>query len=251
MGRAVLDVLLQRGHSLACAFDSSSSAYYGKDAGALVSDKLGVIVSPVNDDVEKCSCVIDFSSPDASMELLAAAVRHKTPVVIGTTGFSDEQKTEIEKASKVIPLVFSPNMAVGVNLLFKLTETAAAVLGDDFDVEILEIHHRLKKDAPSGTAKRLADIVKEHMNGMAGARAVTGRNGLTGERESAEIGIMALRGGDAVGEHTVYFIGEGERIELTIRSTKRDTDAKGAVVAAEVLNGRPAGFYSMYDVLGL
>jgi 4-hydroxy-tetrahydrodipicolinate reductase len=185
------------------------------------------------------------------MELLAAAVRHRTPIVIGTTGFSDEQKAEIEKAALAIPLVFSPNMAVGVNMLFKLTETAAAALGDDFDVEILEIHHSLKKDAPSGTAKRLADIVKEHMNGMAGARVVTGRNGITGEREGAEIGVMALRGGDAVGEHTVYFIGEGERIELTIRSTKRDTYAKGAVLAAEFLNGRQAGFYSMYDVLGL
>jgi 4-hydroxy-tetrahydrodipicolinate reductase len=142
-------------------------------------------------------------------------------------------------------------MAVGVNVLFKLTEMASRVLGPEFDVEVLESHHRFKKDAPSGTAKELVKIIKDNMRGMRDAAEVNGREGITGERTNKEIGIMAIRGGDIVGEHTVYFIGKGERIELTIRSTSRENLATGAVLAGEFLPGKAAGLYTMYDVLGL
>ncbi|MCL2026019.1 MAG: 4-hydroxy-tetrahydrodipicolinate reductase [Leptospirales bacterium] len=253
MGRSILAILLKKEHELSAAFDSPSSDWLGKDAGTLVSQKeLGVRVSALDDmALKKCDCIIDFSSPMSTMEILAAAETQKLPLVIGTTGFSDEQRAKIEKAASLIPLVFSPNMAVGVNLLFKLTELAAAVLKGGFDAEVLEIHHRLKKDAPSGTAKRLAEIIKNNMQGMNDAHILTGRGGLESERSDSEIGVMALRGGDVVGEHTVYFIGEGERLELTIRSTRRDTYAEGAVLAAEFLVGKNAGLYSMYDVIGL
>ncbi|MCL1912003.1 MAG: 4-hydroxy-tetrahydrodipicolinate reductase [Leptospirales bacterium] len=253
MGRSVLDILLKKGHELSAAFDSPSSDWLGKDAGELISQKeLGVKVSAFAAEAfKKCDCVIDFSSAASSMGLLGASQTQKIPLVIGTTGFSDEQKAEIERAASATALLFSPNMSVAVNLLFKLTEFAAAALKDGFDAEILEIHHKLKKDAPSGTAKRLAEIVKDNMRGMGDARILTGRGGIDCERGDSEIGVMALRGGDAVGEHTVYFIGEGERLELTIRSTKRDTLASGAVLAAEFLAGKGAGLYSMYDVIGL
>ena len=253
MGRSVLGILLRKGYELSAAFDSPSSDWLGKDAGALVSQReLGVKISALDKAaLKKCDCVIDFSLPASSMELLAAAETQKVALVMGTTGFSDEQKAKIEKAASVIPLVFSPNMAVGVNLFFKLTEFAAAALKGGFDAEILEMHHKFKKDAPSGTARRLAEIIKANMHGMADARILTGRGGLECERSDSEIGVMALRGGDVVGEHTVYFIGEGERLELTIRSTSRDTLAGGAVLAAEFLIGKNAGLYSMYDVIGI
>ena len=253
MGRSVLDILLRKGHELSAAFDSPLSDWLGRDAGALVSQKeLGVKISAFSaEPLKKCDCLIDFSSAESSMELLAAAEMQKIPLIIGTTGFSDEQKAKIEKAASAIPLLFSPNMSVAVNLLFKLTEFAATALKDGFDAEILEIHHKFKKDAPSGTAKRLAEIIKDNMHGMDDARILTGRGGIDCERGDSEIGVMALRGGDAVGEHTVYFIGEGERLELTIRSTRRDTLASGAVLAAEFLAGKNAGLYSMYDVIGL
>lgn len=253
MGRSVLDILLRKGHELLTALDLPSSDWIGKDAGTLVSQKeLGVKISALTAKAfEKCDCVIDFSSPASLAGLLAAIREQKIPLVIGTTGFSDEQKAEIEKAASIVPLLFSPNMSVGVNLLFKLTEITAAALKDGFDAEILEIHHKFKKDAPSGTARRLAEIIKENMRGMNGANILTGRSGLDCERGGSEIGVMALRGGDVVGDHTVYFIGEGERLELTMRSTKRDTLASGAVWAAEFLAGKSAGLYSMYDVIGL
>ena len=253
MGRSILDIILKKGYELSAAFDSPSSDWLGKDAGMLVSQKeLGIKISALDEtSLKKCDCVMDFSTALSSMELLAAAETQRVPLVIGTTGFNGEQRAKIEKAASVIPLVFSPNMAVGVNLLFKLTEYAAAALKNGFDAEILEIHHKLKKDAPSGTAKRLAEIIKNNMQGMDDARILTGRGGLDCERSDSEIGVMALRGGDAVGEHTVYFIGEGERLELTIRSTKRDTLSSGAVLAAEFLAGKSAGLYSMYDVIGL
>lgn len=254
MGIAVLENILQRQHELAAAFEMPSSSGIGRDSGELLHDnkKLNIAVSVMDEEaVKKCDCVIDFSSPAASMSLLAAAVAGKTALVIGTTGFTDEQRAEIEKASKKIPIVFAPNTALGVNLLFKLTEMASRAVDESFDVEIVEAHHRLKKDAPSGTAKQLAEIVRGSMKGMKDAAIVTGRNGIIGERPSKEIGLMALRGGDVVGEHTVYFLTEGERIELTIRSTKRENNAKGAALAAEFLYGKESGLFSMFDVLGL
>ncbi len=253
MGIAILEVALERGHELTAAFDSPDSPCTGKDVNTLIhGNPLGINVAVINSEqVKNSDCIIDFSSPRATMKLLEEAVKNNVSLVIGTTGFSDEQKGKIEAASKKIPIVFAPNMAVGVNMLFKLTEVASKALGPDFDVEIVEAHHRFKKDAPSGTAKKLVEIVRENMEGMSDAKEVTGRTGLTGERTDREIGVMALRGGDIVGEHTVYFAGVGERVELTIRSTSRETYARGAVLAAEFAEDKEEKLYSMFDVLGL
>jgi len=253
MGIAILEVALERGHELSAAFDAVESPCAGKDVNTLIhGNPLGINVEPINEkQMKESDCIIDFSTPRATMQLLDAAVKAGTPLVIGTTGFTDTEKKKIEDAAKKIPVVFAPNMAVGVNMLFKLTEVASKALGPEFNVEIVESHHRFKKDAPSGTAKRLVEIVKDNMEGMADAKEVTGRSGITGERSDKEIGVMALRAGDIVGEHTVYFAGVGERLELTIRSTSRENYARGAVLAAEFSGDKPARLFSMFDVLGL
>ncbi len=252
MGVSILKTALERGHSLAAAFDHSGVPLFGRDAGALVNMKdLGVMVASINEeDLARCDGIIDFSSPAATMQLLDAAAALKKPLVIGTTGLSEVETGRIRKAAGVVPVLFSPNMSVGVNVLFRLTEIAAGVLGPDYDIEIFEAHHRFKKDAPSGTAKRLVEIIKSAMKGLTGAKEVDGRSGMTGERTNSEIGVHAMRGGDIVGEHTVYFATAGERIELTHRATSRDILAKGAVTAMEFCAGKSAGLYSMYDVLG-
>ncbi len=252
MGVSVLKIMLERRHVLAAAFDHEGAPRFGGDAGGLVgSEGLNVTITAINqDDILKADGIIDFSAPAASMRLLEEACAAGKPLVIGTTGFSDDQKKSIENASRQIPVLFSPNMSVGVNLLFKLTETAARALNTEYDVEIFEAHHRFKKDAPSGTARRLLEIVRENMGGLEKAKEVPGRDGIVGERSKNEIGILAMRGGDIVGEHTVFFTTFGERIELTHRATSREILSSGAVTAMEFLAGRPAGLYTMYDVLG-
>jgi 4-hydroxy-tetrahydrodipicolinate reductase len=171
--------------------------------------------------------------------------------VIGTTGFSAPERERIAAAAGRVPVVFAPNMAVGVNVLFKLAETAAKVLGDAYDVEIIEAHHRHKVDAPSGTALRLGEIVAKALGRDLRRSSAHGRHGNTGERDAKTIGFHAVRGGDIVGEHTVMFAGEGERVELVVRSTSRVTYALGALRACRFLKGRPPGLYDMQDVLGL
>jgi 4-hydroxy-tetrahydrodipicolinate reductase len=252
MGVTILKLSRERGHTLVAAFDHDKAPMFGCDAGALVNmQNMNVTVASVNAmDAGKCDCIIDFSSPAATMKLLDTAKAVKKPLVIGTTGLSADENDRIKQAAAEIPVLFSPNMSLGVNLLFKLTEVAAGALSSDYDVEIFEAHHRLKKDAPSGTAKRLLEIVRAGMKGLGGAKEVAGRSGMTGERTKNEIGVHAMRGGDIVGEHTVYFTGIGERIELTHRATSREILAKGAVSALEFLAGKSAGLYSMYDVLG-
>ncbi len=253
MGAAVFTALRERGHSLAAGFDREGAPCFGLDAGAVIhAEPVNVIIGPVDAaGIAACDCVIDFSSPAATPKLLEAAVAAGKPLVIGTTGFSEDGKRNIEDASRSIPVLFSPNMSLGVNLLFRLTEIAAGALSKDYDVEIFEAHHRLKKDAPSGTAKRLLDIVRSGMDGLAGAKELSGREGIVGERSDDEVAVLSMRGGDIVGEHTVFFVGIGERLELTHRASSRSTLAKGAVAAVEFLSGRPAGMYSMNDVLGL
>jgi 4-hydroxy-tetrahydrodipicolinate reductase len=184
------------------------------------------------------------------MDLIRIMSDIKKPLVIGTTGFSNEQIDEIKKYSHVSPLLHSPNMSLGVNLLFTLTEIASRALNTQYDVEIFEAHHRLKKDAPSGTAKKLLEIIKENMSGLSDAAVLNGRDGIIGERTANEIGMHAMRGGSIIGEHTVYFTGLDDRIELTHRAVNRDVFAGGAVAAVEFLHGKDAGFYTMYDVLG-
>jgi 4-hydroxy-tetrahydrodipicolinate reductase len=253
MGTAIMSVLVERGHSVAAAFDAPSAPCTGKDVGTLLhGDITGVTVAAINEaDAARVDGIIDFSAPSATMQLLPLAVALGKPFVVGTTGFSGEQRRRFDEAARSIPLLVSPNMSVGVNLLFRLTEMAARVLGDDFDVEVFEAHHRFKKDAPSGTAKRLIEVVKGSSGHLAAASEAYNRIGIVGERTSGEIGVQVLRGGDIVGEHTVYFAGMGERVEITHRATSRDNLARGAVRALEYIAGRKPGLYSMFDVLGI
>ena len=196
-----------------------------------------------------CDVVVEFSGNTTSaVGHTKLATLDGKGIVIGTTGFTEQEIKEIEESSRNAPVLLSPNMSLGVNLLFKLTEIAAKVLKDkNFDMEIVEIHHRFKKDAPSGTAVKLANILKENA-GL--ERVIYGREG-EAPRKEGDLGVFAVRGGDVVGDHTVYFLGFGERIELTHRASSRDTFAKGAVEAAKWIKGREPGMYSMFDVLDL
>jgi 4-hydroxy-tetrahydrodipicolinate reductase len=189
--------------------------------------------------------VLDFTRPEGTLAIL----KHAKAMVIGTTGFTEEDKDRIAEAAKRIPIVMAANFAVGVNTVYKLAETAARILGDAYDVEIVEAHHRHKVDAPSGTALQLGQVVARALNRP--LQAVHGRKGDVRERTSKEIGFHSIRGGDIVGEHTVIFAGVGERVEVTVRSQSRLTYANGALRAAKWLQGRPPGLYAMSDVLGL
>lgn len=195
--------------------------------------------------------LIDFTSPEATLSHLQAAVTNNWAIVIGTTGFSSEQKKIIESAAKKIPIVLSPNMSVGVNTLFRLAAEAARILGEPFDIEVFEAHHRLKKDAPSGTAVKLAEVVAAATGRSYPQDIVFHREGLTGPRTQKEIGMQVIRGGDIVGEHTVYFCGMGERVEIKHVATSRNTFADGALRAAAWLAGQKPGLYDMGDVLGI
>lgn len=192
--------------------------------------------------------VVDFSSADAAEAICAGAIEARTALVMGTTGHSAEQRRAIEAAARMIPIVLASNFSVGVNALFSLAEHAAKILGEGFDIEIVEAHHRTKKDAPSGTAKTLVETMQRVRKT---GRVRHGREGISGERARTEIGIHSIRGGDVVGDHTVIFAGDGERLELTHRASSRETFARGALRAARWVSGRPAGLYSMRDVLGL
>ena len=207
------------------------------------------LTSRLEDLLSACDVVVEFSgNTTAAVGHTRLATLDGKGIVIGTTGFTERELEEIEESSKSAPVLLSPNMSLGVNLLFKLTQIAAKVLRDkNFDMEIVEIHHRFKKDAPSGTAVKLASILKE---GAGLDRVVHGREGESLRRDG-DLGVFAVRGGDVVGDHTVYFLGFGERIELTHRASSRDTFAKGAVEAAKWLNGKEPGMYSMFDVLDL
>ena len=231
MGRAVMDaVAADKSLALASSFDVGDDAAKAVSAGDVL---------------------IDFTRPEGTLAHLEQCVKAGKAVVIGTTGFSDAQKKTLADAAKRIPIVLSPNFAVGVNAVFKLAETAAGILGDDFDVEIIEAHHRHKVDAPSGTALKLGEIIAGKLKRSLKKDAKHGREGDVGARPAKEIGFHAIRGGDIVGEHTVVFAGTGERVEVTVRSQSRATYAMGALRAAKWLKGKPAGLYDMANVLGL
>jgi len=241
MGRTLIDaVLADRGLSLAAAFDVPGSPAVGQQAGniRIASDPSAAAAAEV---------LIDFTRPEGTLEHL----RHAKAMVIGTTGFSPAQKKAIEEAAKRMPIAMAANFAVGVNAAYRLAETAARILGDGYDVEIIEAHHRHKVDAPSGTALKLGEVVAQALKRELPKVARHGRQGETGERPASEIGFHALRGGDIVGEHTVLFAGAGERVEITVRSQSRTTYAMGALRAAKWLRGKPPGLYDMFDVLGL
>ncbi|MCX6972051.1 MAG: 4-hydroxy-tetrahydrodipicolinate reductase [Verrucomicrobia bacterium] len=198
-----------------------------------------------------CDAVIDFTHAPATAAVADACVAAGKVLVIGTTGHSDGDRSRISACSQKIPIVFAPNFSVGVNTLFWLTQKAAEILGPDFDLEVVEMHHRLKKDSPSGTARRLAEILAEVRHLSYGKDVVHGRKGMVGERTRTEIGMHAIRGGDVVGDHTVIFANTGERLELSHKASSRETFAKGALRAAKWAASKPAGLYDMQDVLGL
>jgi 4-hydroxy-tetrahydrodipicolinate reductase len=194
--------------------------------------------------------VVDFSSPMATRALIEAAVAAGKPLVIGTTGHTPEVKAELLALAGKVPCIWAGNFSVGVNLLFALTRRASRLLGEDYDTEVIEMHHRLKKDAPSGTAERLLEIILEERK-LDRSALRFGRQGLPGERTSSEVGVHAIRGGDVVGDHTVIFAGAGERVELTHKASDRAVFSNGALRAAKWLVGRKSGLYDMQDVLGL
>ncbi len=254
MGGRIIAIINQTdGIELAAAFERPDSPVVGKDAGLVAGlEKLGVKIEDDLDAViDKGDVIIDFTFHEASVRHAQKASEKGRAMVIGTTGFSADEYKALDEYSNRFPLVLAPNMSVGVNLLYKLLETAATVLGDDYDVEIIEAHHRMKKDAPSGTALQLGRVVAKALGRNFDEVAVFERHGLIGERSKKEIGIQTIRAGDIVGEHTVLFGGIGERIEIIHRASSRDTFAKGAVRAALWIVGKPAGRYSMQDVLGL
>jgi 4-hydroxy-tetrahydrodipicolinate reductase len=199
--------------------------------------------------MEGCDCVVDFSFRDVTPLLADLCVKYGKPLVVGTTGHSEEQRKQILECSKKIPMVWAGNYSLGVNLLNYLTKVAVETLGDDYDIEVVEMHHHFKKDAPSGTAEKLINILKD-ARGLSDNNVVHGRSGLVGERPKNEIGVHALRGGSVVGDHTVIFAHEGERLELTHKASDRTIFAGGALRAAKWLAGKPAGLYGMEDVLG-
>jgi 4-hydroxy-tetrahydrodipicolinate reductase len=238
---------------LSGAFEKKGHEAVGKDVGEVIGiGKTGITLSDdMSKIIDNADVVISFTTPEASLEHLKTAALKKKAVVIGTTGFSKEGIQSVKELSQSIPVVMAPNMSVGVNLLFRVLGDIAKVLGDDYDIEIVESHHRLKKDAPSGTALKMAQVISESINRNLDEVAVYARKGIIGERTKKEIGIQTIRAGDIVGEHTVLFGGLGERIEITHKASSRDTFARGALKAAKWIYGKPAGLYDMMDVLGL
>lgn len=200
--------------------------------------------------VAGCDVIIDFSTHHATGKLLELAANHRKPIVIGTTGHAAEEKRKLLALAANVPCVWAGNFSIGVNLLFALTRRATAVLGADYDTEVIEMHHRFKKDAPSGTAARLLEIILEERK-LAADALRHGRSGITGERQPGEVGVHALRGGDVIGDHTVLFAALGERVELSHKASDRGIFARGAVRAAHWVARQPAGVYDMQDVLGL
>ena len=235
--------------AVVAAVDSPKHPLQGKDAGEVAG--IGPIGVPVAGDLPltpRPECVIDFSVPSGTMAILPTCVGRKIPLVVATTGHTEAQKAEIEAAAHETAVLFAPNMSLVVNLLFKLVRlTAEALKGKGFDAEIIERHHRYKKDSPSGTAVHFAEIIRE----VQGGRFVHGREGLVGERAADEIGVHAVRAGDNVGEHTIVFSTLGETLELVHKGHSRDSYARGALLAAKFLATKTAGRYSMADVLGL
>jgi 4-hydroxy-tetrahydrodipicolinate reductase len=241
------------GVQLAGALERKGSDGIGKDIGTLLGmGELRVMLSDSLDNIiEAGDVVIDFTAPAATLQNVKIAAGKGKAVVIGTTGLSGSEVEAIRQMSHEIPVVLAPNMSVGVNLLLKVLGDVARVLGDDYDIEIIEAHHRLKKDAPSGTALKMAQVIAEAVQRNLDEVAVYARKGIIGQRSKNEIGIQTVRAGDIVGEHTVLFGGMGERIEITHKVSSRDTFARGALKAALWVTGRKPGLYDMQDVLGL
>jgi len=247
MGSTILAALRQeKDFTVTGAFERAGNEHVGREASGVP------IAAGIEPTLAKgADVVIDFSAPAASLQHAAVCADRGIALVIGTTGFTEEQKTALRAASRRIPLLLAPNMSAGVNVLFRLVADAARALGSAYDVEVVEMHHRMKRDAPSGTALRLAEVAADALGLHAKDPFVYERHGETGARGAGAIGVQALRGGDVVGDHTVHFLADGERLELTHRATSRENFARGAVRAARWLAGKKPGFYDMQDVLGL
>ncbi len=256
MGSRIINILsTSEGIRLSAAIERKGHQLIGQDACAAAGLPASGVLTLVTDDLAAAlqanDVLIDFTMPEASLGHIRTCADLGKAAVIGSTGFSREQLDEVATYVKKIPCVLSPNMSIGVNLCFKILEEIAGAIGQDYDMEIVEAHHRMKKDAPSGTAMRMAQVLAQAVNRNLDEVGVYARKGLIGERSRKEIGIQTLRGGDIVGDHTVMFAGKGERIEITHRAHSRDTFAAGAVRAAKWVVGKKPGLYDMQDVLGL
>lgn len=253
MGRMLIEACLKDEQlSLGALFDTPGSPVIGKTAGELVGMASDVVVT---DDLaaglKNIDCLIDFTRPQGTLHHLELCRQAGVGIIIGTTGFEAEGKEAIAAAAKDIPIVFAPNMAVGVNLVFKLLDTAARILNQGYDIEVVEAHHRMKIDAPSGTALRMGEVLANALERDLRECAVYGREGVTGERDPSTIGFATIRGGDIVGDHTVMFCGLGERVEITHKASSRQPYALGSLRAARFIAGRASGLFDMQDVLGL
>ncbi len=254
MGKALIEAWMQtKDVMLTAAFDHAGCKALGSDVGELAGvGRLGIAVgSDVAARSADFDVLIDFSRPEATLAHLEICRMARKRIVIGTTGFSSEQREDIHAASRDIGIVFAPNMSVGVNLCFKLLDLAARVLGDEVDIEVIEAHHRHKVDAPSGTALRMGEVIAEALGRNLKDCAVYGREGVTGERDRKTIGFATIRAGDIIGDHTVLFAGAGERVEITHKASSRLTFANGALRAAGWLMAKEKGLFDMQDVLGL
>jgi 4-hydroxy-tetrahydrodipicolinate reductase len=253
MGCALLEGVAQADDLvLHAALEHGGSVLLGRDAGELCGVACGVMIgADAEAALQGADVLVDFTRPEGTLHHLDICRRHGVNMVIGTTGLSAQQKAQLGAAAQDIGIVFAPNMSVGVNLVFKLLETASRVLSHGYDIEIIEAHHRHKVDAPSGTALGMGEVVARTLGRDLAQCAVYGREGVTGERDPSTIGFATVRGGDIVGDHTVLYAGIGERIEITHKASSRATFALGALRAARYLQANPAGLYDMQDVLGL
>lgn len=254
MGSLIIRTIQEtEGIELVGALECAGHRSLGADAGVVAG--VGALQVMIRDNwvgiIDQADVIIDFTSPEATGEMVLTAQKYRKPMVIGTTALPEDVIDQIRKLAEHAPVVYAPNMSIGVNLLFSLLPEIARVLGKNYDIEVIEAHHRFKKDAPSGTAMKMAQILAEARSIDLKQAAQYGREGLPGERSADEIGIHAVRGGDIVGEHTVLFAGIGERIEITHKAHSRQTFTCGAVRAAIFLAGKPAGLYDMKDVLAL
>ena len=253
MGQAIShQVYNESSLELLAAIDIESSGGIGKDVGELIGLNTGIKISvDFESTLKKADVVIDFTRPEASLSFIDLCAKNNVAYVLGTTGFSEQEKKLITDVAKKIPICFSPNMSIGVNLLISLTEKATKILQHDYDIEIIESHHKHKVDAPSGTSLRLGESVAKVTGRTLNENGVFKRHGNNLERKENEIGFSTIRGGDIVGEHTVMFAGIGERIELTHKASSRSTFSKGAIIAAKFLRDKKNGLFDMFDVLGL
>ncbi len=254
MGKTLIEAIqASQNMVLTAAIDRPDSSLVGADAGEVVGlNKLGIeIVGDLSKVLECFDVLIDFTHPTVTLKNMEVCSKAGKAMVIGTTGFSSAEKAQLEAAAELIPLVYAANYSIGVNLSLKLVQMAAKVLGNDVDIEIMEAHHRDKVDAPSGTALRMGEIVAETLGRDFDKVAVYGRQGQTGARNRETIGFATVRAGDIVGEHTVMFAADGERVEISHKASSRMTFAKGAIRSARWVVGKPAGLYDMQHVLGL